>query len=93
MLTDQRACDRCHRSGVKVSSFIIEEGMLRKRTDDEQCSAGPDINTCAPCATYQTPCTYNRPVKRRGVSLGRDHLFMVPADSLACTQTDVRPAS
>ena len=42
-----RACDRCHRGGIK-------------------CAPGPDLSTCAPCASFGSECTYDRPVKRRG---------------------------
>ncbi|KLT45607.1 hypothetical protein CC85DRAFT_240399 [Cutaneotrichosporon oleaginosum] len=44
-----RACDRCHRSGVK-------------------CSRSPTPGVCGPCAAFGSECTYQRPVKRRGVS-------------------------
>ncbi|EIW72836.1 hypothetical protein TREMEDRAFT_26656 [Tremella mesenterica DSM 1558] len=42
-----RACDRCHRGGIK-------------------CAPSASSSSCAPCAAFGTPCTYDRPVKRRG---------------------------
>ncbi|ORY24688.1 hypothetical protein BCR39DRAFT_566546 [Naematelia encephala] len=42
-----RACDRCHRGGIK-------------------CTPGPKEGTCGSCAAFGSPCTYERPVKRRG---------------------------
>lgn len=42
-----RACDRCHKGGIK-------------------CSASNDPSVCAPCASFGSECTYDRPIKRRG---------------------------
>lgn len=64
-----RACDSCHRRGIKVR---MEEQIRRvdKRADrcDDillQCVTNGSAG-CESCISYGERCTSDRPVKRRG---------------------------
>ena len=61
-----RACDRCHKGGIK-------------------CSQSNDPSICAPCASFGSECTYERPTKRRGppAKKGREDGDTGSADEVA----------